>query len=225
MPTKKITRKKVAKPKKPAAAKAKARQRPVAAKAKARQRKTKTKLPVKLVKYLDEAGISHEILEHRTVYTALDAAATMKKKINEIAKALYVRADKDYFVVILPADQNLDFSKLAKCLSNSSEKPYKVVKIPGEKIMLKALKIKKGAVSAFGNMHKLPVAMDSGLGKVKKAVFSSGSFNHSVEMAVKDFVKLEKVIVGSFGKKKVVKKGKITKPKRTKKKPAVKRKK
>ncbi|MCK5061023.1 YbaK/EbsC family protein [Candidatus Parcubacteria bacterium] len=177
-------------------------------------KKIRTKLPAKLVKYLDKAGISHEILEHRTVYTAMDTAATMKKKINEIAKALYVKADKDYYVVILPADYNLDFSKLSKCLSARADKPYKVIKIPGEKIMLKALKIKKGAVSAFGNMHKLPVAMDKGLTKVKKAVFSSGSFNHSVEMAVKDFIKLEEVIVGSFGKKKTVKKQKVVKPKR-----------
>ena len=189
------------------------------------KKKTKTKLSAKLVKYLEEAGIDHEVLEHRTVYTALDAAATMKKKMNEIAKALYVKADKDYYVVVLPADQNLDFPKLAKCLSASSEKPYKVIKIPGEKIMLNALKIKKGAVSAFGNMHKLPVAVDKGLIKAKKAAFGSGSFNHSVEMAVKDFIKLEKAIVGSFGKKKVVKKPKTMKPKRTKKKPAVKKKK
>ncbi len=192
---------------------------PIKTKKTKKTKKVTTKLPAKLVKYLDKAGISHEILEHRTVYTAMDTAATMKKKINEIAKALYVKADKDYYVVILPADYNLDFSKLSKCLSAKADKPYKVIKIPGEKIMLKALKIKKGAVSAFGNMHKLPVAMDKGLTKVKKAVFSSGSFNHSVEMAVKDFIKLEEAIVGSFGKKKTVKKQKVVKPKRKVKRP------
>ncbi|MCK5211096.1 YbaK/EbsC family protein [Candidatus Parcubacteria bacterium] len=198
---------------------------PVKKTIKKKSKKVTTKLPAKLVKYLEEAGIDHEVLEHRTVYTALDAAATMKKKMNEIAKALYVKADKDYYVVVLPADQNLDFPKLAKCLSASSEKPYKVIKIPGEKIMLNALKIKKGAVSAFGNMHKLPVAVDKGLIKVKKAAFGSGSFNHSVEMAVKDFIKLEKAIVGSFGKKKVVKKQKVTKSKRLSKKKTTKKKK
>ena len=46
--------------------------------------KKKTKIPAKLVKYLDKAGINHEVLEHRTVYTAFDAAATTKKKLNEI---------------------------------------------------------------------------------------------------------------------------------------------
>jgi hypothetical protein len=40
---------------------------------------------------------------------------------------------------------------------------------------------------------------------VKRAVFSSGSFNHSVDMAVKDFVRLEKAILGSFGVKKKIK--------------------
>jgi Ala-tRNA(Pro) deacylase len=168
--------------------------------------KKTTQLPAKLVKYLDEAGIDHQILEHKTVYTALDAAATMKKKMNEIAKALYVKADRDYFVVVLPADQNLDFPKLAKCLSASSEKSYIAVKIPGEKIMLNALKLKAGAMTAFGKLHQLPAVVEKNLTKVKKAVFASGSFNHSVEMAVKDFIDLEEAVVGSFGKKKKVKK-------------------
>ena len=83
--------------------------------------------------------------------------------------------------------------------------------------MVEKLNIKAGAMSAFGGLHKLPVVMDKGLAKAKKAVFSSGSFNHSVEMAVKDFVKLENALLGQFGIKKKVKIQAITKPKRTKK--------
>lgn len=162
--------------------------------------KTK-KLPAKLVKYLAKAGVDHKILEHKTVYTALDVANTMKRKMDEVAKSLLVKADKDYFLVLLPADYNLDFKKLGKCIGAQTGKKIKVVKIPGEKIMEKALKIKAGTMSAFGDLHKLPVIMDKGLIKVKKAVFSSGSFNHSIEMAVKDFVKLENAILGSFGVK------------------------
>ena len=41
---------------------------------------------------------------------------------------------------------------------------------------------------------------------IKKAVFSSDSFNHSVEMTVKDFISLEKAVVDSFGIKKKIKK-------------------
>ncbi|MCG2701399.1 YbaK/EbsC family protein [Candidatus Parcubacteria bacterium] len=174
----------------------------------------KTKLPAKLVKYLEKAGVKHEILEHRTVYTAFDAATTMKKKLGEIAKSLFVKADKDYYLAILPADYNLDFKKLGQCIGAQTGKPIKTVKIPGEKIMESVLKVKAGALSAFGGLHKVPVIMDKGLIKAKKAIFSSGSFNHSIEMAVKEFVKMENALLGSFGVKKkvkIVKAGKVVK--------------
>jgi prolyl-tRNA editing enzyme YbaK/EbsC (Cys-tRNA(Pro) deacylase) len=167
--------------------------------------KAKPKLPTKLIKYLEDRGVKHKFLEHRTVYTAMDAAATMKKKINEIAKSLLVKADKDYFLVILPADHNLDFDKLKKFISKLKAKDVKTVMIPGEKIMAEALKLKQDALSAFGQLHKLEVIMEKKLADAKKAIFSSGSYNHSVEMAVKDFVKLENAVLGSFGVKKKVK--------------------
>ena len=171
-------------------------------------------LPANLVKYLQKAGVKHNILEHKTVYTAFDAAATMKRKLNEIAKTLFIRADKDYYLVLLPADQNLDFKKLAACIGAQTKKKVKAVKIPGEKIMSNVLKIKAGALSAFGALHKLPVVIEKKLAQTKKAVFPSGSFNHSVEMAVKDFVKLEKAVLGSFGVKKTIKISKIIKRKK-----------
>ncbi|MBU1160289.1 MAG: YbaK/EbsC family protein [Patescibacteria group bacterium] len=164
----------------------------------------KTKLPSKLVKYLEKAGVKHEILEHKTVYTAIDVANTMKKKMNEIVKSLLIKADKDYYLVLLPADQNLNFEKLKKVISKVTDKQIKTIKIPGEKIMQNALKIKAGALSAFGNLHKISVVVEKKLEKIKKAIFSSGSFNHSVEMAMKDFIKLENAILGNFGIKKKV---------------------
>ena len=176
-------------------------------------KKIKIKMPVKLLSYLEKAGAKHELLEHRTVYTALDAAATMRRKMGEIVKSLLVQADRDYYLVLLPADRNLDFKKLTAAISKGAKKNIRAVKIPGEKIMEKLLKVKAGAMSAFGGFHKLPVVMDKELAKAKKAVFASGSFNHSIEMAVKDFIKLENVILGSFGIKKKVKLQKISKPK------------
>jgi hypothetical protein len=54
-------------------------------------------------------------------------------------------------------------------------------------------------------MYKLPVIVDKKLAKVKKAIFSSGSLNYSVEMAVDDFVKLENAVLANFGIKKKIK--------------------
>jgi len=184
-------------------------------------KKNKSKLPEKIIKYLKKAGLDYKILEHKTVYTAYDAAATMGKKLDEIAKTLLVKADQNYYIVILPASHNVDFKKLGKFLSKVSKNNIKVLKIPGEDIMAKLLKVKAGAMSAFGGIHKLPVVVENSLVKAKRAVFSSGSFNHSIEIAVKDFIKGENALMGAFGikkKVKLVKPVKVKKAKQTKKK-------
>jgi prolyl-tRNA editing enzyme YbaK/EbsC (Cys-tRNA(Pro) deacylase) len=173
----------------------------------AKQNKPKKidKVSAKVKDYLEKAGIKHKILEHKTVYTAIDAAKTMKRDLGQIAKSLLVKADKDYYLILLPADYNLDEKKLKKAIEKGTNKEIKTIKIPGEKMMEKALNLKAGALTAFGHLHKVNVIVDKKLEEAKKAIFSSGSLNHSVEIAVKDFVKLENAILDSFGVKKKVK--------------------
>ncbi|HKK54554.1 MAG TPA: YbaK/EbsC family protein [Patescibacteria group bacterium] len=187
--------------------------------AKQNKPKKKDKIPANVKRYLEKAGIKHDILEHKTVYTAIDAAKTMKKDLNKIAKSLLVKADKDYYLILLPADYNLDENKLKKVIEKGSDKKVKAIKIPGEKMMEKALNLKAGALTAFGNLHKVNVIVDKNLEKAKKAIFSSGSLNHSVEMAVKDFVKMENAVLDSFGIKKKVKMEKNSSKPKTKAKP------
>jgi len=164
------------------------------------------KLPKKVVDYLTKAGVPHEIIEHKTVYTAYDAAMTTGKKLEEIAKSLVVKADKDYYLVLLPANRNLDMDKLGKNIGKLRDKDVKVVKIPGEKIVQNLLKLKNETVSAFGELHKLPIIMDKTLSKIKKGLFSSGSCCHSVEMKVKDYSDLAGASEGSFSVAKKMKK-------------------
>ena len=75
--------------------------------------------PIALIKYLEAKGMKPEILEHKTVYTAIDAANTLKRKIDEIIKSLLVKADKNYYIVCLSANQNLDFEKIKNCVVSS----------------------------------------------------------------------------------------------------------
>jgi len=82
-----------------------------------------------LSSYLTQAGVKHEILEHKTVYTAIDAAKTLKRKMSEVAKSLLVKADRDYYLVLLPADRNLDFEKLRKVVSKEKGKEVKVTRL------------------------------------------------------------------------------------------------
>lgn len=154
---------------------------------------------------LEKEGAKYDILEHKTAYTAIDAANTLKKGMDKIAKSLLVKAGSKYYIVCLPADHNLDFDKLKETINKETGQKVKEVKIPGEKAVKKFIKSQKSGLPAFGSLHKIPVILDKKLSKAKKAVFPSGSLNHSVEMAVRDFIKLENAVLGRFGIKKKVK--------------------
>jgi prolyl-tRNA editing enzyme YbaK/EbsC (Cys-tRNA(Pro) deacylase) len=167
------------------------------------------KFPAALAKHLEAKKVNSKILDHKTVYTAMDVANTLKRKMAEIVKTLLIKADSSYYIICLPSNQNLDFDKVKKAIEKSTGKKIKAVKIPSEQVMKELLKLREEGMSAFGSFHNLPVIAEKKLTALSKAVFPSGSFNHSVEMKVKDFLKLENAVLASFGINKKVKLTKV----------------
>ncbi|MFA5076323.1 MAG: YbaK/EbsC family protein [Patescibacteria group bacterium] len=146
----------------------------------------------KVINYLQKQKVSFDVLDHKTVFTAYDLAQTLKEDLKKIAKTLLIKADKDYIVVILPAHYRLDLKKLKKVLKAQK------VEIPKEKLMIKVLKIKTGGLTPFGNLHQLETWVDKSLLKTQKMIMNAGSFNQSLRMKVKDFIKMEEAKLGSF---------------------------
>jgi len=147
----------------------------------------------KLINHLNQNKIKHEIVPHKQVFTAYDKSQTLGVKLNQIVKALLIKAEKNHHLVLLSADKMLDLKKLAKILK------AKKIEIIGEKGMQKLLKMKKEALHTFGTLHHLPVIIDKGLAKIKEAIFPSTSFMESVKMKVKDYLNLEKPVVSDIG--------------------------
>jgi Ala-tRNA(Pro) deacylase len=150
----------------------------------------------KLLGHLDKNKIKYEILKHKTVFTAYDLAQTTKRKMQEIAKTLLVKADKKYYLVTIPAHYKLDFGKVKKMLK------AKKVDIAKEKDMKTKYNVKPGAMTPFGTIHKAEVLIDKTLLKAKEMIFSAGSFTESLRMKVKDYIKAENPQSGDLGKKK-----------------------
>ncbi|MFH1890807.1 MAG: YbaK/EbsC family protein [Candidatus Kuenenbacteria bacterium] len=200
-------------------------------------------LSKKLFKLLEENKTKYEIIGHKTVYTAYDVAATMKIKLNLIAKSLlikfnkpFITGEKPYAIAIVPADKNIDLKRLVKVVSAhavelnkklrlqkpvAGKKPLvdiynKVskVSIPKEGDMKTKFKVKRGSMAAFGSIYKLPVFIDRALKGT--AVFSSGSFMESIKMKVGDFVKMENCMSGNFSAAKKLKKSKVKTKKKIK---------
>lgn len=152
--------------------------------------------PKKLFEKLVASKIRHTPLSHKIVFTAHDLAATLKIPRIRVAKTLFLKHEKGPFLAVLSAAHDLDIVKLAKALK------VKKIHIPTEKEFISFLKIKKNPLIPFGSRYKLPVVLDKAFLKNKKAVFNAGAFTQSIEMAVKDFIALEKPTISTFSKMK-----------------------
>lgn len=171
-----------------------------------------------LEKFLKDAKVKYELVKHRTVYTALDKANTLKVKPKEVAKTVVLKlgAGKlaQYVVASIPADKNFDKEKFKKLYNDwlkkavkAEGKVFKAVKeidFAAEAVIKKnIIKIKKGGtVAPFGFLYKLPAFIDKSLLKVRKLVINGGGFEESVIIDGGQIEKIEEIVKGSFSKSK-----------------------
>jgi len=148
-------------------------------------------IPVKVTNYLTKLKIKNEVVPHKTVFTVYDLAQTLKVKLNGIVKTLLIKADREYKLVLLPAHRRLDLKALQKLLG------VKKVTLAKESDMAREMKVKPGALTPFGKLHKLGVVLDKSLMKTEKMLFGAGSFTESIRVKVKDYLKAEEPQVGA----------------------------
>ncbi len=159
----------------------------------------------KLVNFLDKSKVKYEVLKHKTVYTAFDKAKTLRVKENIIGKTLVVKMDKNYALVLVPANKNLDKDKLKKAAkalpAGRQAKSIDFVKEAWMKKNIKGAKI--GAVPPFGSLWKLPTFADKLLLAQPKIIVNSGDHNFSLKLLSSSFKKLiPDLISGQLSKSK-----------------------
>lgn len=155
-------------------------------------------IPQKIIKFLEKAKIKYEPIEHRTVYTAYDKAATLKVPQKIIGKILVVKLEKTPALVLIPANKNLDIPKLKKI---AKAKNLVFIK---EIWMKKNLKgAKAGAIPPFGNLWNLPTFVDRSLMRKEEIIVNGGDYNFSIKLNPADLKKLiPDLKIGNFSKSK-----------------------
>lgn len=156
-------------------------------------------------KFLEGNKIKYEAIEHRTVYTAFDKAATLRAKPAEVGKTVIISLDgKDYALGLIPSNKNLDKGKVLaafnKLRSRAKEKPYKKLDFAKEVWMKKNIKgVKLGTTPPLGLLYKLPFFIDNTMAKPSKIVVNGGEYELSIKLSPASLVKLDKnTLKGSF---------------------------
>ena len=169
---------------------------------------------------LEKNNIKHEVIDHKTVYTAYDNAETQHLKPQEVVKTLVMKIDaKKYVLALIPANKNLDKKKflkeINKWLKKEEEKAVRSIEFAKEAWMKKNVKGRIGATVPFGSLSKMATFIDRSLLQNKNLIINTGDYKKSIKLTTKKFLGLEEIIVGSFSvSKKVAKKTKKVKAKR-----------
>jgi prolyl-tRNA editing enzyme YbaK/EbsC (Cys-tRNA(Pro) deacylase) len=157
----------------------------------------------KILTYLDNNGYKYEIEAHRKTYTAWDTSQTEKVKPQEVGKTLILKGDRDWSLVLLSANRNLDKKKFLKFLNGiekkNGQKTTRKIDFAKEAWMKKNIKIGKlGAIPPFSEIFKKEIFVDKLILKSKKILVSTGEYDSAFRIQTSQFLKNEKVISGNF---------------------------
>lgn len=172
-------------------------------------------MPKSLQNLLEKNKVKHKVVDHKTVYTAMDAAQTQHINPKEVVKTLVMKVNpRKYILALIPANKNLNKEKFLKevnkWLKKGGEKTAKTVEFAKEAWMKKNIKGKIGATVPLGSLSKISTFIDKSLLKNKNLVINTGDYEKSIKLATKKFLELEEMVKGSFSetKKKVKEAGK-----------------
>jgi len=118
---------------------------------------SRTPVTDRLERWLREAGVAFEIMEHAPVRTSEEAARVRGTPLEAGAKALVVRADERFVHCVLPAHLKADNALLRGLVGTRKLRfatPEELQTLTG---------CAPGAVPPFGNLFGLPVLVDEAL--------------------------------------------------------------
>ncbi len=141
----------------------------------------------RLLETLRSAGIDFTQMHHAPVYTSAEAAAVRGTTLHSGAKALMLKAEEDFVMVVLPADMALDSSAVRRLLGVKRMRfatKEEVFKLTGG--------LTPGSIPPFGSLFGLPTISDERLAENERINFNAGSHSDSVQMAYNDYIAHEK---------------------------------
>ncbi len=146
----------------------------------------------KIVAFLNEHHCHHSVLEHVAVRTSLEAAQARGEPLKIGAKALVLKDEKQFFMVVIPADRRLETGKVKKtrCSRNLRfASPEELLEING---------LVPGSVPPFGNIIGLQMMVDQHVFDNEFMAFNAGSLEKSIKMKTADYRSIVHPEVGDF---------------------------
>ena len=140
-------------------------------------------VPDRIKQLLDSHKIAYKYFEHEPTPTSEIASKVRGVPLDQGAKAMVLRSEGKFFMVVLQAHRKIDFSKMKNILSTKS------VSFATHEEVQQVTGCLPGGVPPFGNLFNIPVYADKGITEIDTINLNAGLQTVSIQMNVKDWLK------------------------------------
>jgi Ala-tRNA(Pro) deacylase len=147
-----------------------------------------------VTRFLEEAGIDFDVLEHAHTESAADEAAALGIGPEEVAKTLVLVASGGNVRAVLAASERIDLQRVAAMLGVSTKK----VRLASEDILARDYPdFALGAVPPFGGRED-QVLVDERIARRDSVIVEAGTHEKSVRLKATDLVRLTRAQVADI---------------------------
>ncbi len=134
---------------------------------------------------LSVSGVEFTVLRHAPVFTSEQAATVRGVPLCTGAKALIVKANDDFLLLVVPADRKLDSKKTRTKLG------VKSLRFATREEVEQLTSLQPGSIPPFGSLFGLPTWCDLALALNPTINFNAGDHAISVSLAYSDWQQVE----------------------------------
>jgi Ala-tRNA(Pro) deacylase len=143
---------------------------------------------------LSSRNVSFDLTSHRPVYTSAEAAEVRGESLHSGAKALLVKADNAFVLLVVPGDHQIDSKAARKMLAAKS------IRFANRQEVEAITGLQPGAIPPFGSLFGLKTFCDTALSECERINFNAGSHTESVRMKYADYVAVERPAMEVFSR-------------------------
>jgi Ala-tRNA(Pro) deacylase len=149
-----------------------------------------------VTRFLEQAGIDFDVLEHARTERAAEEAAVLGIRPEEVAKTLVLVVPSGYVRAVVAASERIDLRKVAATLGVSGKDVHLATE---DSLARDYADFELGAVPPFGGRED-QVLVDERLARRDSVVVEAGSHERSVRLKASDLVRLTKAQVADICK-------------------------
>jgi Ala-tRNA(Pro) deacylase len=145
-------------------------------------------------RFLDEAGVAHEVLEHEPTYSAEQEAEATGEEPRHTAKTLLLHDHGGWRLAVLPANHRLDLEKARRLLDGTRHLRLATE----EEIAQEFPDFDVGALPPIGPQLPLPEVVDVRLLYRDHVICPAGDHRHGVRLDPRDILRVAEPRVGDL---------------------------